>query len=188
MDTRKAAVGIFALTLTTLAASESRADRIRTCRYEMTDTVVLVDRKLDVLGSFDEAMVGNTAGRHGGTQANTARGRARDRFNTCRDRWVNRGERPSSINECNNANAGSGTGADVLQQSDNLTHSDYLIDAFRLEVCAFVQARGLDPSSLSLVLITNRSGTSGDNRCGSSRDQDMGRFGRFVTLIEDLCP
>lgn len=191
MNTKKAALGIVALAMTTFAAGESRAERIRTCGFEMTDTVVLIDRELNILGVFDAVMEGTTAGRHGGVQANTARGRARDRFNTCRDKWVLEGNggstRPLFIDECINSNVGSNTGRDVLEQSNNLSHMEYLTEVFGLEVCELVETEGLDGSLLSLVLIGNESRTFGDNRCGSSRSEDFGQFGRFIAFITDLC-
>ena len=191
MDIKKTTIGIFALTMITFAAQESRAERIRTCDFVMTDTVTLLDNRLNVVGSFSETMAGTTAGRHGGIQANTARGRARDRFNGCRESWIfgsSKGSKqPSLINACRNSNVGSDASNDVFQLSGNQTYNDYIANVFRPEVCAFVQEQGLDANVLLLVLTGNSSSTTGGNRCGSSRDNSFGRFGRFVATIADLC-
>ena len=191
MNVMKAAFGIFTVAMITFTAQESRAERIRTCNFVMTDTVALLDAEFNVVGTFDEVMVGTTAGRHGGVQANTARGRARDRFNTCRSRWIfgsDPGATPSfQINECRNSNVGSNSRNDLARQSSNRSYRDYIAGVFGPEVCAFAQNRGLELSELSLIAIGNDSETSGDNRCGSSRSDDLGRFGRFIARLSDLC-
>ena len=45
MNTTATAIGILVITVTTFQANESRAERIRHCRFSMIDRVLLIDSR-----------------------------------------------------------------------------------------------------------------------------------------------
>lgn len=145
-------------------AGSAHAERIRFCEYTFSAVVETHDISANVVRGEVLLVTGESAGRHGGVQANTARRRARDRIVSCVNDWNSMSGDLSSaeINACSNSNISAVPGFVVETEGKSLRET--ILENFP-GLCADVTS-----SEELLVNVTDaRLLVTGDNGCPASR-------------------
>lgn len=146
----------------------AQAERVRHCDYTFNATVETEDLFANVVQEELLVIRGESAGKHGGIQANTARERARNRILSCVDSWNSMSSNllSSDIVECTNANISGLPGFDVETGGGSLRD---MLGGLLPGICAELTCSEevlLRVKDAKLVI-------SGDSGCPASRDYPL---------------
>ncbi len=146
-------------------AGNAHADRVRHCAYTFSAIVETQDLFANVVREQVVLVNGDSAGKHGGIQANTARERAKDRIVSCVGDWndISSDLGSDELNACTNANISSVPGFDV--KTDGMSFRETIAELLP-GLCA-----ELTCSEEVLVRVSEASLiVTGDKGCPGARD------------------